>query len=275
MRILAVYDGTLNSKDVVRYGLFRAKTTGGELHVIHVLNSALITEYAGFNAEETARRELSYYLADAEKIIAEVGKGIRVSFTTMDGIPEEEFVKYARDNRIELILIPEKYAEIGRRAPCPVSIVPSDFSIFKILLVDDEVEFVNSLAKRLNLRNLKTSVATSGEETLASVKKEEPDIMILDLRMPGMDGIEVLKQVSQTHPAMQVIILSGRETKGDREEAAKFGAFDFVNKPADIDVLAGKIKEAYWTKIEKPQQRTSAAGPAGFGTAADNQASKK
>ncbi|MBF0505496.1 MAG: response regulator [Nitrospirae bacterium] len=254
MRILAVYDGTLNSKDVVRYGLFRAKTTGGELHVIHVLDSALITEYAGFNAEETARRELSYYLSDAEKIIAEVGKGIRVSFTTMDGIPVDEFVRYAKENKIEMILIPEKYAEIGRHAPCPVSIVPSDFSTFKILLVDDEVEFVNSLAKRLNLRNLKTDVATSGEETIAFVNREKPDIMILDLRMPGMDGIEVLRRVKQSSPAMQVIMLSGRETKGDREEAAKLGAFDFVSKPADIDMLAGKIKEAYWTKIEKPQQ---------------------
>src|SRR5271169_6453658 len=100
MRILAVYDGTLNSKDVVRYGLFRAKTTSGELHVINVLNSALISEYAGFNAEETARRELSYYLTDAENIIAQAGKGIRVSFTTMEGIPEEEFLEYARENRI-------------------------------------------------------------------------------------------------------------------------------------------------------------------------------
>lgn len=254
MRILAVYDGTLNSKDVVRYGLFRAKTTGGELHIIHVLNSALITEYAGFNAEEAARRELSYYLNDAEKIIAEVGKGIRVSFTTMDGIPEEEFVLYAKENKIDLILIPERYAEIGRRAPCRVSIVPSDFSTFKILLVDDEVDFVNSLAKRLNLRNLRTDVATSGEETLVFVRREVPDIMILDLRMPGMDGIEVLRTVKQSFPAMQVIILSGRESKGDREAAEKLGAFDFVNKPADIDMLAGKIKEAYWTKIEKPQQ---------------------
>ncbi len=271
MRILAIYDGTLNSKDVVRYGLFRAKTTGGELHVIHVLNSALFIGYEGISAEETARRELSYYLADAEKIIAEVGKGIKVSFTTMDGIPEEELIKYARENRIDLILIPEKFAEIGRNAPCRVSIVPSDFSIFKILLVDDEVEFVNSLAKRLNLRNLKTSVATSGEETIAFVQKEEPDIMILDLRMPGMDGIEVLRRVNQSHPGMQVIILSGRETKGDREEAAKLGAFDFVSKPADIDVLAGKIKEAYWTKIERPQHITAGSGPSGIRTAQDRQ----
>ena len=265
MRILAVYDGTLNSKDVVRYGLFRAKSTGGELHVIHVLDSSLFVEYEGLNAEETARRELANYLADAEKIIAEVGKGIKVSFTTMDGIPEEEFVEYAKENRIDLILVPEKFAEIGRGAPCRVSIVPSDFSVFKILLVDDEVEFVNSLAKRLNLRNLKTDVATSGEDTIAYVQREEPDIMILDLRMPGMDGMEVLKRVNQSSPAMQVIILSGRETKGDREEAAKFGAFDFVSKPADIDVLAGKIKEAYWTKIEKPRQTTTAAGPEASG----------
>src|SRR5208337_796023 len=101
MRILAVYDGTLNSKDVVRYGLFRAKSTRGELHVIHVLDSTLFVEYEGFNAEETARRELANYLADAEKIIADVGKGIKVSFTTMDGIPEEEFIKYAKENSID------------------------------------------------------------------------------------------------------------------------------------------------------------------------------
>jgi DNA-binding NtrC family response regulator len=67
-----------------------------------------------------------------------------------------------------------------------------------------------------------------------------------------MDGIDVLKNIKALYPDVQVIILSGHESPGDREEAIRYGAFDFVQKPADIDLLAGKIKEAYWAKIDQP-----------------------
>ncbi|MCK7472368.1 MAG: response regulator [Desulfomicrobium escambiense] len=104
-----------------------------------------------------------------------------------------------------------------------------------------------------------------GEQALSFVDKFDPDIMILDLRMPGMDGIDVLKKTKEKHPDTQVIILSGRETPKDREEAKKHGAFDFVTKPADIDMLAGKVKEAYWTKSRSrrrlPPTRRNFDGP--------------
>ncbi|MGE5237618.1 MAG: response regulator [Chloroflexota bacterium] len=252
MRILVAYDGTLNAKDVLRYGVFRAKTKSGELHVLHVIDSASLVEYEGLNAEEKAKRESEHYLDEVKKIIDEAGKGLRVSFITIEGDPKREIVDYIRDNRIDLLLVPQRHASIAREAPCQVSVVPRDFSTFKVLLVDDEEMFVKSLSMRLNLRNLKTEVVMDGEQALSFVNKFDPDIIVLDLRMPGMDGIEVLKKTKESHPDTQIIILSGKETPKDREDAKRYGAFDFVTKPADIDMLAGKVKEAYWTKIEKP-----------------------
>ncbi len=256
MKILAAYDGTLNSKDVLRYGLHRVKASGGELTVLHVVDISTLLDYEGVDAKERARRESAQFLEDAKKIIADAGKGInvKVTFITAEGVLEEEMARYAKEERVDLILVPQRYASVAKKAPCRVSIVPRDFSMFKILLVDDEAPFAIALAQRLNLRNLKTDIVYDGDQAISYVNREAPDIIILDLRMPGMDGIEVLKQVRQSHPDVQVIILSGRETETDREEAKKLGAFDFVKKPADIDSLVGRIKEAYWTKVEKPPQ---------------------
>ncbi len=254
MKILVAYDGTLNAKDVLRYGVFKAKTLRGQLDVLHVVDSLSLQEYQGIDAEERAKQESEHYLEEVKKIIDEAGKGLRVSFVTAEGDAKEEIISYIKENKINLLLVPQRYAAIAKKAPCQVSVVPKDFTTFKVLLVDDEEMFVKSLSMRLTLRNLKTEVVTDGEQALGFVDKFDPDIIILDLRMPGMDGIDVLKKTKEKHPDTQVIILSGRETPKDREEAKKHGAFDFVTKPADIDMLAGRVKEAYWTKVEKPPQ---------------------
>ena len=254
MIILGAYDGTLNAKDVLRYGLYRAKTTGGELKILHILDSGMLMDLEGMNAYESVKREAAVHLAEAKRIVEEAGQGVKVDLISVEGSLERELISYAKKNRVDLVLVPQKYANIAREAPCRVSVVPRDFSTFKVLLVDDEAAFANALSQRLNLRNFKTDVVTSGEAALAYVKNEAPDIIILDLRMPGMDGLEVLRSVKTTNPSIQIIILSGRETAGDREEAKKYGAFDFVNKPAEIESLAGKVKEAYWTKIERPAE---------------------
>ncbi len=121
----------------------------------------------------------------------------------------------------------------------------------KVLLVDDEVEFVNTLAHRLRMRALLVDTVYDGEQALSFIKKIEPDVIVLDLKMPGLHGIEVLREVKSLKPNIQVIILTGHGTEKDEEEAKKLGGFDFLRKPADIDLLVVKIKEAFAEKIER------------------------
>ncbi len=124
----------------------------------------------------------------------------------------------------------------------------------KILLVDDEKEFVESLSERLELRNLDAEIAYDGEQALQAVKDGKPDIMVLDLRMPGIDGIEVLRRVKKTQPDVQVVILTGHGTDKDEEMAKKLGAFAYLKKPVDIDHLVGTLHKA-WNKLKKFRDR--------------------
>lgn len=128
----------------------------------------------------------------------------------------------------------------------------------RLLLVDDEREFVETLADRLKMRDLDAAIANHGEEALAAVKKEEPDVIVLDLKMPGIDGIEVLKRVKEAYPNVEVIILTGHGSKKDEEKARKLGAFDYVNKPADLDALVSRIRSAFKRKIKKLERASMA-----------------
>ena len=115
----------------------------------------------------------------------------------------------------------------------------------KILLVDDEDDFVATLSERLSLRDLDSHAASSGEEALQFVGDNVPDIIVLDLKMPGIDGMEVLRRVKQYFPAIQIIILTGHGNDLDEAEARKLGAFDYLRKPVDIELLVARIREAY------------------------------
>lgn len=121
----------------------------------------------------------------------------------------------------------------------------------KVLLVDDEVDFVDTLAQRLKMRELLVDTVYDGEQALSFIKKIEPDVIVLDLKMPGLHGIEVLKEIKSSSPQIQVIILTGHGTEKDEDEAKKLGGFDFLRKPADIDLLVAKIKEAFMEKVER------------------------
>jgi DNA-binding NtrC family response regulator len=137
----------------------------------------------------------------------------------------------------------------------------------KVLLVDDEEAFVNTLAQRLKMRELNVNTVYDGEQALARVKSEEPDVMVLDLKMPGLHGMDVLKEIKKAYPNMQVIILTGHGTDKDEEEARRLGGFDFLRKPADIETLIGKIKEAYAEKIERAMTAIAFAEEGEFDTA--------
>ena len=116
----------------------------------------------------------------------------------------------------------------------------------KVLLVDDEREFVQTLSERLLMRDMGSAVAYDGESALAMIHEheDEPEVMILDLKMPGIDGIEVLKRVKQTRPEIEVIILTGHGSEQDRRTCEQLGAFAYLQKPVDIDVLTETLKKA-------------------------------
>jgi len=114
----------------------------------------------------------------------------------------------------------------------------------KVLLVDDEKDFVTTLSERLQMRDVEPAVVYSGEEALNLLEDETPDVMVLDLRMPGIDGIEVLKKVKQEHPSVAVIILTGHGSEKDRELCMSLGAFAYLEKPVDIDELSDTMKRA-------------------------------
>ena len=137
----------------------------------------------------------------------------------------------------------------------------------KVLLVDDEVDFVDTLGQRLRMRGLAVDIVYDGEQALSFVKKTEPDVIVLDLKMPGLHGIEVLREVKKLKPNVQVIILTGHGTDKDDEEARKLGGFDFMRKPADIDLLVAKIKEAFAEKVERTMTAVAFAEGGLFDTA--------
>ncbi len=114
----------------------------------------------------------------------------------------------------------------------------------RLLVVDDERQFAQTLSDRLRLREMGSVVAYDGESALEIIKEEEPDVMILDLKMPGIDGIEVLKRVKETNPQIEVIILTGHGTESDRDLCMKLGAFAYLEKPVDVNVLSDTIKRA-------------------------------
>lgn len=115
----------------------------------------------------------------------------------------------------------------------------------RVLLVDDEREFVKTLSERLLLRDLGSAVVYDGESALDVVQEDEPEVMILDLKMPGIDGIEVLRRVKSNRPGIEVIILTGHGSEDDRKTCMDLGAFAYLNKPVDIDVLSQTLKDAY------------------------------
>lgn len=118
----------------------------------------------------------------------------------------------------------------------------------KVLIADDEAEFGSTLVTRLQLRHFDTAMVTSGEAALKAIAQEQPDVLLLDLKMPDIDGLEVLASLKQSHPDIKVIILTGHGSFEAGREGMKLGAYDYVMKPVDLDRLIEKIKAAFEEK---------------------------
>jgi DNA-binding NtrC family response regulator len=115
---------------------------------------------------------------------------------------------------------------------------------YRVLLVDDEEEFVSALSERLMLRGIEVDSALNGEEALALMVEKVFEVVILDVMMPGLGGLEVLKQIKSTHPNTQVILLTGHGSTREGIEGMRLGAFDYLIKPVDIEEMLEQMKEA-------------------------------
>lgn len=113
----------------------------------------------------------------------------------------------------------------------------------RVLLVDDEEDFVSALAERLRFRNYDTEFAISGEAALLEIEKQRPDIVLLDYKMPGMDGMETLKKIKANDPSIEVIIVTGSLDNAIGETATRAGATYHMVKPLDIEDLLEKLQE--------------------------------
>jgi DNA-binding NtrC family response regulator len=124
----------------------------------------------------------------------------------------------------------------------------------RILLVDDEKEFVETLAERLRTRDFDVTTAFSGDEALEKLNEYNFDVTILDVKMPGMDGIDALREIKKLKPLTEVLMLTGHGTIETAIEGMKIGAYDFLLKPCEMDVLLDKINKAYERKSEHEER---------------------
>jgi len=115
---------------------------------------------------------------------------------------------------------------------------------FNVLLVDDEVEFLETLTKRMQKRNVNVTTAGNGEAALDLLDRDPVDVVVLDVKMPGMDGIETLRQMKKRHPLVEVIMLTGHANVEVAIQGMELGAFDYLMKPMDIDELLYKLEDA-------------------------------
>jgi DNA-binding NtrC family response regulator len=121
----------------------------------------------------------------------------------------------------------------------------------KLLLVDDEVDFLTAIAERLTLKDFDVTVASNGEEAIASAVNDLFDVAIVDFKMPGMDGTQVLKVLKERHKHLEIIMLTGHATIDSAIECTKLGAFKYLEKPYNFEKLVAAIKEAYEARLKK------------------------
>jgi DNA-binding NtrC family response regulator len=124
-----------------------------------------------------------------------------------------------------------------------------------VLLVDDEEDFTATLAERMEAKGLDVDVSSSGPEAIERVRDKNYDAIVLDLAMPGMDGLETMKRLLSNNPDLQVILLTGRATVRKGVEAMSAGAMEFLEKPADLDLLLKKIGAAHDNRLLLTEKR--------------------
>ncbi len=128
-------------------------------------------------------------------------------------------------------------------------------SLANVLLVDDEVPFVETMTKRLNKRDINIIAAHSGLEALDLLEQNQSiEVVILDVKMPGMDGMDTLQAIRKRYPLVEVIMLTGHATVESGIDGMKMGAFDYLMKPCDMDILVSKVGEAVAKKKQHEEK---------------------
>jgi DNA-binding NtrC family response regulator len=121
----------------------------------------------------------------------------------------------------------------------------------KLLIVDDDQKFLKTIAERLELNEFDVTTATDGKQAVKAAKKGKFDVAILDLKMPGMDGLELLQILKNKHKFLEVIIVTGYASIDSAVDAGKFGAFGYLEKPYNFEKLLENLKKAYQTRLRK------------------------
>lgn len=127
----------------------------------------------------------------------------------------------------------------------------------RLLLVDDEERFRSTLVKRLSEKGFEPNDAPGGIEALQMIRKSEFDIVVLDIKMPEMDGIETLGQIKKISPDTEVILLTGHANVESAVEGMRLGAYDYLMKPCELEQLLEKISAAYAVKTQREEKRVS------------------
>jgi DNA-binding response OmpR family regulator len=126
--------------------------------------------------------------------------------------------------------------------------------MIRVLIVDDEKDFTELLSERLETRGFKTSIAFDGNEAISRLKEENADVVLLDVMMPGKSGVETLKEIKNSWPITEVIMLTGHGTVETAIEGMKLGAYDYLIKPTGIEDLSQKITSAYQRKSDHEER---------------------
>ena len=131
-----------------------------------------------------------------------------------------------------------------------------------VLVVDDEVEFLETLVKRLRKRKLEVNGVTSGEAALELLKTTPVDVVVLDVKMPGISGLDTLREIKKAHNLVEVIMLTGHASVETALEGMAVGAFDYLMKPTQIDELVYKVQDAYKkTKLAEKKNQLESQSP--------------
>ena len=115
---------------------------------------------------------------------------------------------------------------------------------YRVLIVDDEEELVTTIAERLQIRGIQAETATDGETALKMIEENPPQVVVLDVMMPGLGGIEILQRMNAQNLQIPVILLTGYGSTEQGKEGMELGAFDYLMKPCDLNMLISKIQEA-------------------------------
>jgi DNA-binding NtrC family response regulator len=127
-------------------------------------------------------------------------------------------------------------------------------SAIRLLIVDDEERFLSTYKKLLEKRGISTTTCTNGSDAMRILEQRPIDVVLLDMKMPGIGGMEVLRRIRQEHPEVETIMLTGHLSMESEAEGLKSGAFDYLMKPSTISEIMGKVQAAYESKLLKEKR---------------------